>query len=276
MRESMLRALCAGGLTVLATSAPTALAGGSGGAGEVTITDGDASYTFRNSGTDGRADWIPGGPLTTSQTFESWWWFRVDEPDATGREFALGNGRPDNADVAGNSVTFSGTEEDAGLDYAITWTVDGTTNRLLTDVTVTNITDEPLTLNLFQYSDIDFDGSASDSVDVDGTDTIDVTNAGTPGLVIRYRGFGADAFQVGSPSAINGLLDDADVDDLDNSGAGLSFTNIAAAFQWSDVVVPAGEDETFRVGFVVIPSPGPAAALALAGVGAIGRRRRRA
>lgn len=274
MKSMIVRALGAVGLIVLAGT--PALAGG-GGSGQGQITDGDSTYTFLGFA-DGAARWEPGEPVTGNQLFQSWWWYRVDAPAAQGHETSFGNGQPDNRTFTGNTATFSGTEENvlgpgAGGDllYEITWTVNG--SRLDSTLTVTNTTNQPLTMSLFHYGDVDVNGAPDDVADVDDDFNVFISDVSTPNVFVQYSGSDPDLYMVSPRGPLIDSLNDDSTTTFNNTNEVMSPSDVTAGFQWIDVIIPAGETENFEIGFNVIPTPGAAGLLALASLGAMRRRR---
>lgn len=273
MREKITHTL---GAVCLAAVAGTAYAGGNGGT-PGTITSGDASYTFLGFDSNGSANWTPGGALSGNQLFQSWWWFRADNQS---QEYSVGNGLPDVTVYAGDTATFTGTESDrgdsgqVGLDYTMVWSIDGATDSLRSTLTVTNTTDDPITLNIFNYADIDLNGAQGDSATVDANGNIFVEDSATPGAFIRYSGDGPDQYQVEPRADLLNSLNDNGITTLNGENNVTSPGDFTAAFQWEQFVLPAGEAEDFVIGFTVVPAPGAAGLMGLAGVMVMRRRRR--
>ena len=267
MRSMYQRAL--GAIGLLAITSGSVLAGG-GNAPGGTITSGDASYSFTRLDSNGRGNWEPGGDVAGDQLFQSWWWFRADDQTSESR---FGGGRPDTSDYSGDTATFTGFEESANLEYELKWKISGLTNTLESVVRVTNTTDDPGVLNIFHYGDIDLNGNQNDTATVDDDGNIFVSDAGTPGVRIRYTGVQADAFQLALRDDLLDELNDDEITNLDNTNDLTIPGDYTAGFQWRDIVLGAGETEEFRIGFTVIPAPGAAAMLGLAGLGAMRRRR---
>ncbi|MEM1424579.1 MAG: PEP-CTERM sorting domain-containing protein [Planctomycetota bacterium] len=284
MRHHTAPAFCA---SALLACTGTALAGGTGGGQPGTIVDGESSYTYFGSGTNGRAAWIPGGDVTGSQLFESWWYYRANgvEPDGVTqtREYAFAQGVPNSTVYDGNTATFSGDESDANvqqgddaaqLSWVMTWAIeDGMFDTLSSTMTVTNEGNETLALEMFHYGDINLNGNATDSAIVDDDATIVIGDALTPGVTINYAANGADAFQIEVRDNLLQLLNDASATEFADENNVTSPADLTGGFQWSGIELLPGESRTFSVGFTVVPAPGAGMLLGLAAIGATRRRR---
>ena len=277
MRAKNVRAL---GAAVVLVFAGTTLAGGTGSGGPGTVTDGPSSYTYFGAGTNGRAVWVPGGLVSGSQLFESWWFYRASNQS---REYSFAQGVPNTTNYTGNVATFTGDESDAnvadgdeqaGLTWTMTWTVtSGDIAQLQSTLSVTNTTDEPITLNMFHYGDVDLNGNLSDSAFVNGNGDIIIQDTGSPGVSIAYAAQNASSFQIEVQDDLLELLNDDGITNLDNQNNVTDPADFSAGFQWVDVILQPGETEDFVIGFSIIPAPGAAALFGLAGLSGVRRRR---
>ncbi|MBU6413790.1 MAG: hypothetical protein KGS45_09965 [Planctomycetes bacterium] len=255
--------IAAAGL-VLASSALAQ--SGSGG----TVTQGFSSFTLGDVGTGASdqplADFSVGGSGNPDHLFQNWWWFRV-QGDAN--ETAFNNAS--NWSYTGNTarLEFSTASFDAVIQYTVTSIRNGL-GVLTTTCTVFNTSADPLTLNLFNYNDLDMNETASnDSADLNGVNIIRVTDGGNTGWRANYEG--TDAYQVASFSGIRNILNDPNADDLNNTGLPFGPGDWTGAFQWS-FSLGSLSAATASATITIIPTPG---ALALAGVGGLLAARRR-
>ena len=253
------------GALALASACGMSFAGVLRGTESGSIADGTDSYAFAgvtgNAGA-GVGDWNVNG---ADQLFQSWWYYRADvETDET----PFGNGLGSSQAFIGDTATLMG-EQANGVMWSIRWIVDGSARTLTSVLSVTNVTTAPITLDLFNYADLDAGGnSAQNSASLDGEDVIAVSSP--EGVTVTYEGSNADAYQVDDFAALRQRFNDGFATDLDNSG--LDFDgDFTGAFQWSRVLQPKQTTDV-RVVFT-IPGPGSMALLGIAGLVALRRKR---
>lgn len=247
--------------------ASTALAQtGSGG----TVSQGFSSFTLGDIGTTASdqplADFSVGGTGNPDHLFQNWWWFRV-QGDASETAFNSATSWSYTGNTA--RLEFSTANFDAVVQYTVTSIRNGL-GVLTTTCTVFNTSNDPLTLNLFNYADLDMNQSASDdSADLNGVNIIRVTDGGNSGWRANYEG--TDAYQVASFAGLRNILNDPNADDLNNTGLPFGPGDWTGAFQWS-FSIGSFSAATASATITIIPTPG---ALALAGVGGLLAARRR-
>jgi hypothetical protein len=243
-----------------------------------TISDGDVFFTQVNSPTSGTgtvsgAAFRVNGATGLDHVFETWWWFRV-EGDT--REFALNNAAGTVA--AGNTATTTWNMAGAagGSPYAfsavLTYTVTDTGENLgqvAQSMVITNTGSDAITLNLFQYTDFDVNGTASTDSATGGLDGITISDGP---FTILYQGVGASAYQVTTFATLRGLLTNTTVDNLNNTGLPFGPGDFTGGFQWT-LTLGAGESTTVMASMAVIPTPASLALLGLGGLAAARRRR---
>lgn len=285
---------------LVAFAALTGLA--SAASAQFTITPGGANSgigTFQNgvvpSGITGTgsatANLRPGNATSTPDSlFQAWWWFRG--PGDT-REFAFGNGASGSLSVSGVLVgDNTGNLDTGGYDFTVTnsgysftsaqrWQIfnpsntAGTNVQVLASNTITNTGGSAATFSLFYYMDFDVGAATTNSASLVGPNTMSIS--GGSGNVVEWAGVGADAYQVTTYSTLRGLLANAFVDDLNNTGLPFNSADFTGAFQWNITLDP-GASITLYSGFTLngpaLPAPG--AGLLLGGAGLLALRRRRA
>jgi hypothetical protein len=201
---------------------------------EFTLTDGDATFTLR--GIRGERTTTGGGlgdykslsgTGAPDHLFQNWWWYRTDTDT---REYALSNLTAFNQPQA-NTVSL--TYEESGLTFEITYTLtDAGDNQavVVAQLTITNNTSTPITLNLFNYSDFDMDSSAgSDQAELVRPGYMRVWETNTAHIVAAETPL---AWQIGAFPSVRDLLTDTDTDDLNNSGSPFGPGDFTGAFQW--------------------------------------------
>jgi hypothetical protein len=263
------------GLTACATGA-FAQAGG-------TIDDGNMRFRISaapatpTSTTEITMDLLANQPAAGSANpdhgFANWWYFRREGET---RESAFNSGG------GGATSSFTGnvgsmTQFYSGFRADIQWEVFSTgagQGFMRSTMTITNQGETPLNISLFNYADLDLNGTfGNDRAVQTGPEGMRVFDGGT--YTADFSGIGADAYQVGTYPGIFNLLTDGDVDNLNNSGlpfGGASGADFTAAFQWN-ISIDAGFSRSVVSTIALVPTPGAAAALGLGGLVALRRRR---
>ncbi len=239
------------------------------------VTDGDVSFAYtsfaQGRGNTSNVDFTGAG--TNDMAFESWWFFRVQGERS---ETALGN-TPDFEEYAG-SVSRLEFDDPGGagifsaiLEAEVIDTGDNTGN-LFQNLRIWNNSASDLIIDIFHYSDFDLAGTFGNDAAVltsgSGDIQIDVSDGSLPETA-SFIGYGADAFDVGTYSTLLRELTDGRETDLDGSGLPFGSGDFTGAFQWSSVVVGAGEAADFLTQFgsnsalldpeiTVIPEPSSA------------------
>lgn len=247
-----------------------------------TITDNNMRFTIGSAPTTGTATSVPAidlfandpvtpGAANPDHGFESWWWFR--EAGGT-RELAF------NSAGAGAVSSFSGnrgsmtqfyTNFRADLEWEVFSTGPGQ-GFVRSTLTVTNLTNSPLDLSLFNYADLDLNDTASNDVAVlSAPDFIRISDSTGP-YQVAYSGVGADSYQVSAWPSLRGQLTNLSVDNLSNSVLPFGPGDFTGAFQWN-VSVDALFSRSVVSTISFVPTPGAMALLGLGGLIA-GRRRR--
>lgn len=211
-----------------------------------TLTAGGATYTIpAASHYDVSQTSNLTGVGTGDYVFEDGWWFRVSG-DTQESFFPA----PNTTTCAGAAGTITWTDVSArGLfsashALALTSAAAGS-GELIQTMTITNLSAvNPLTIELFHGVDFDVNGSAgTDSGTLTSPNTFITFTDATAGLA-EYHAFNpsATAFMVrpfAATTDVFGLLGNAVVDNLDNSGLPATNIDVTSAFQWSLVIQPS-------------------------------------
>lgn len=241
---------------------------GSGGS----ISNNASSFTIGDidttSGGNGPlADFRVGGAGNPDHLFQQYWWYRV-QGDSQETEFVNATSWAYNGNTA--TLTFSTPQFEAVMQFIVLGVRNGL-GVLTSTLTVFNTSADPLTLNLFNYADLDMNGTAgNDSADLNGVNIIRVTDGGGTGWRGNYEG--TDAYQVASFAALRGVLTDPNADDLNNTGLPFGPGDWTGAFQWQ-FNISAGSAATASATITILPTPGAIALMGLGGLVATRRRR---
>jgi hypothetical protein len=254
-------------LTTAALASAAMAQSGTGG----TVSNGFSSFTIADSPTSGTAnapsaDFRVGGTGNPDHLASSWWWFRLPG---------------DNRETAFSNATFSSWVGNTGrMDFVypsftatMVFKVLGVTNGVgvLTEtVTVRNTTNSSLTINLFNYNNIDLVGTAGDDVTtLPASNIVRFSDSNVPGWRADYEG--TDAYAFGPANSIQSLLTDAAVNTFTATGA-VGSGDREGAFQWTITLAP-GDAATASATITIVPTPG-VSALAAMSAGLLIRRRR--
>jgi uncharacterized Zn-binding protein involved in type VI secretion len=222
---------------------------------EFTLTDGDATFTLRGirgertTSAGGLGDYKSLGGTAPDHMFQNWWWYRTGTDT---REFALSNLT---AFEQPQANTVSLTYAEGGLTYEITYTLsDSGDNQavVVAQLTIANTTSTPITLNLFNYSDFDMDGSVGgDRAELVRPDYMRVYETNTAHIVAAETPF---AWQIGAYPGVRDLLTDTDIDDLNNSGSPFGPGDFTGAFQW-EFTLQDGESRSTAIALTINVEP---------------------
>jgi hypothetical protein len=246
----------------------------------INLTAGSATYSFTQptsaTGSGGSANMAVGDGNASDHLFQDQWWWRVNGVSA--REFAFFGGAEAGSGTANGSVTYTnvgGLGFDAVLNLALTDT--GTAQASLTStLVITNNSGAALDMSLFSYLDFDIGGTAGGDNAVWQDQANNIMRISEGANFGEYQGVGANAFQVTTFATLRGLLADADIDNMNNTGIPFGPGDFTGGFQWNSPVAGGGSLTltTVRTINTAIPAPGALALLGLAGL--VGGRRRRA
>lgn len=259
---------CAATLAALAL-APAAFAQvGSGG----TITDGLTSYhlndyTGNGTGSGATSNFSVGGSGNPDHMFANWWWYRVDGEQ---RETAFSDAS--SWSYAGNyaRLDFESDRFDATMTYTVLG-IDDAFGMLTQALSIRNTSNAPLTISLFNYTDLDAVGTAGgDSVDAIAPNILHVTDAAEAGWDINYEG--TTAFAVGGWPSLRSRLTNAIADDFTGTGLPFGPGDMEGGFEWT-VTIDPGYAFTASSTVTIVPAPG-AAALGGLSLLSLARRRR--
>lgn len=193
----------------------------------VTVIDGDAEFTVDFANTLTNADFIT-GPDNIDQAVSYRIFYRlVGEPDES--EIGL----PNSEIINGNEATITWNNVDAkGFDVVLHIILNdepGNKARLSTTTTVFNNNTNFLNINIFNYIDLNVDGTGTDNAELIQTGLMRITDP-ISGNFIEFHGGSGPTYGVTSFPVIRNQLIDFDVDDFNNTG--LPFTgDFAGVFQ---------------------------------------------
>lgn len=247
-------------------------------AAQVSIQDGNSAANF--DAASGQVDWTIDG---VDQLFAQQFYFRRNGIDT--QEYRVDSS---NLNLAGSFTTdtnpFSDNRDDAygilfndgsGLEIEILYTLRGGTNGsgrsdLAEQIVFRNNSGSALDLSFFQFVDFDLGGDAGD-------DFAQILNPNT--VAQSDNNFfvsetvvtpAASLFDVDFQGTIASLLNNSSIDDLSGNS---SFAGDAAwAFQWN-FQLAAGQSFLISKDKGIVPAPGAAALLGIAGLAATRRRR---
>jgi hypothetical protein len=193
--------------------------------------------------------------LNTNHMFANGWYFRVagDTQETSFR--AVGPlvravATADHADSDWSNVESRGLFS-AMMDFDC-YAAGPASGVVINRLTITNTSGSPLTMDLFNYADLDLCDSSSGDSATGGTSSILVTDP--CGVVVEYRALGNDLVEVQDYSATNPLrtrLTDTSVNNLQGWSGTFGPGDFTAAYQWQNRTFAAGQARTFTVLFAV-------------------------
>lgn len=257
----------------------------------INLASANSTATFHTEAADGAElglnTWNVDG---TDQMFQQWFWYRTgahtqeNRVDGTG-ELAHVNaiasdldGDTQNDFLLVNYADTTGPEQfTVQFRYILTGGSTGSRNSDLVEVIrIRNTSTTPLSLNFFQYVDFDLNGSSGDdSLIITGTPQNTATQS-DPSLIIGETVVTPSpwSYEANIFSATRTKLDDAALDNLNNSSGPIVNADATWAFQWNwsglTAIPPGGtvlisKDKNIRPNPIPEPSTVALAGLALAG-----------
>jgi len=258
------------GLIVVAGLAASANAQTFGGA--TTITDGASVFTLGNNlggplGNGPATSFSVTGPGGVNHAASTWWWVRVDGID--GRENAVFQPTAVVTNPAGNQIRieYAYTQFSLVLQFSVSG-FDFGFGSLQQFATIRNRSNNALTFNLFNYVDVNVEGTPNNDVAaVTGPNTVEFTDAFT---TATYEA--SNALQVDASGNVLGLLTNGIVNNLTGGllAGGPADLEIASQFQFT---LQRNGVQSVSTTLTIIPTPGAAALLAIGGLVAARRRR---
>jgi len=248
-----------------------------------TLVDEDSSASFDLGDDTGMYTWTIGD---VEHITRQWFWLRVGSTGPESPIHTLGglfHGTTD-TNFDGDDDTLYVRYQDSRLKAELTFILSGTeagipVADMAESIQITNLTDAPLDLHLFQLCDFDLGGTADDeSVRIVGGNTAQQTDIGyyASETVLTPR---PEHFQVDFVPNILSSLSDATPTVLNDISGPLGPGNLSWAFQWDATLGASGSSSSTLLiskDKQIVPEPAMMGLLALGGLGAgIMRRRRR-
>lgn len=180
--------------------------------------------------------------LETGLLYEFGWWYRLDGDP---REYTFPV--PDTQTYSNGRVTAVWNNlHGKGLkvtEYTDVFDNERPAGSLRSTLYVANNGATTRTLTTFHYVDVNLARSAGGDVgQLASSQFMKFTDAADPGAVMRYRAFGAQHHQVGPYPGLRARLNDADLDELDDTGLPFGPGDASAAFQFR-AQIPVGASQ---------------------------------
>lgn len=250
----------------------------------ITLLGGSSEVTIDPFSSDGALNWTI---MNVSHLAQQWFWIRTDtEGLFDDREYSLDeiDASPDIWQPAANiaEVSYNDGRIEVKIMYMLVSGPGLYSADLAEVITITNLTDEEIFIDFFQYSDFDLngDGGEDDMVSITGGNTVlqqDLENNTTLSETVVSRS--PDLSEVGIYHDTLDKLTDGDIDDLDGSTHLDGPANLTWAFQWHERLIFPSESLVIVKDKVLttmpIGEPGGALFLVAAIGGLAGRRKRR-
>jgi len=244
-------------------------------AAPVTLQHNNSSLVIDPDGQpEGMFSWQVDG---NDHLYQQWWWYRI----GNGPELSISTLQLVSSVVYGNRMLVqSYVAQDFEFEIEVTWLLTGGApnsgfSMVKEGATITNKSNSPLYISLYEYSDFDILGTAGNDI---GTrvNPNKVQQIEFPVLVEESVTQTPTHWQMDTPWNILTVLNDSDSDDLADRYAIYGPGDVAWAFQWDFVISPgksAGVSKDKSISNV-IPEWNSLLLAAIGMVGTIGIRRR--
>ena len=206
------------------------------------ISDGTAVFGYNSFITSNGAK--ANFSTTDDNLYAMWYWYRVSG-DSVETDLSPPDSQTYVADTAileWSDVNNNGLF-DAQLVQVINQPITGTAT-LISTLKLTNISGSDVEIDLFNY--FDFDAGGSDVLDeavlTQEPNFITISD----GSIVEQRAGGNNNYQVTEYSDIADFLNNAAINNLDNTGLPFGPQDFTGAFQWSAVIIPAGGSYTIE------------------------------
>lgn len=243
----------------------------------LSLRDGNSTVTIDPYTSGGVTEWNVSG---TSQLAQQWFWFRTNLSGWNTREYAINEiGTPLITQPADNyvQIRYVAPAFSVQVTYVLVGGTDADTSDLAEIIKITNrSTSTPLVFTLFQYSNFQLGGTATDnSVLIADNhsayqyDTSFVSNSISETVVTASP----DLSEVGPVPQTLGKLTDLDIDDLNGTTEWATPGNLSWSFEWRNrtisptrsLLISKDKVLTFELASEAQPVPEPAP-LALVGL----------
>lgn len=239
-------------------------------AAAITLVDGNSLVEIDETSQAGMANWLVDG---TDHLFQQWYWIRINQS----AEFSVDTiSAPTVTQPTPNIATISYANNVLRVDmtFLLTGGTPGSnTSDVAESIRIVNLSDRAFNLSLFEYDDFDLDGTAGgDRAEAFGSPVTTITQWDSSrvfvGAVPPVTHWEIDSF----PSILN-RLNDANPDNLLDTGSPFGPGDATFAMQWDTQLAPNG---TFIISKdkLIVPEPTTVAALGL-GLAALAARRRK-
>lgn len=214
------------------------------------IQDGNMRYSLgapSATSHDPRAANLVADALGIDHLFEHWWYFRID---GDSRETSLRSIGPVRSGTTNGATHLDLDFDDLEQRGLLKARLDGdlysagpASGVVTLRLSLQNISNGPVTFDVFSYVDIDLAGTASNDYAIGDNRSQVVTDV--TGVRIEHRAVGADVGQIGVYPALRNLLTNASVTNLTGVNTPINNGDFTGAFQWRSRTLGAGEWASF-------------------------------
>jgi hypothetical protein len=243
--------------------------------GSIILSDANSELVVSPTGGAGVSAWTVDG---IDHLAKQWFWFRIGNTSEQGlHTMALNNVIESDVNGDGKKDSVTLTYVQSGLTVTLRLVLGGGevgtySSSLGESITIKNTSGQAIDLSFFQFADFDLNGSAGDQyVEISNYNTAVHSDAAGFTVSETVSTPAASRFQAGSASMLEGILNDGNVDNLDNT-ATAGPGNVAWAFQW-DVTLANNGQLLISKNKSIVPEPMTAAMLGIGLVAGLARRR---
>lgn len=236
----------------------------------ITLTDGNSLVEIDETSQAGMGTWMVDG---VDHLFQQWYWIRINQsPEVSVDAIGAPNVTLYGSNIA--VVSYSNALVQVDMTFVLTGGTPGSnTSDIAESIRVINRTDRAFHLSLFEYDDFDLDGTAGgDRAEAFGAPVTTITQWDSSRVFV-----GAvppvTHWEIASFPSILDRLNDANPDNLLDTGSPFGPGDATFAMQWDTQLAPGG---AFIISKdkLIVPEPTTIAAIGF-GLAALAARRRR-
>ena len=205
---------------------------------DINLSSGDSDLFLATSSNFGSWDWVfeSGG---NDQSYFHWLYYRLDNDS---QEFKFPVPDIETVDNSGEFATITWNDVDGRGLFSAIWKIylidtPGNTSRIETELEIININAVNIELNIFEYTDLDLDGTTQNETIDWVTPYVIRQDDESNNTFVEIGAQGYNNWEVGNYLELKNRMEDGNIDDLGNIGAPY-VGDAGNIFQWNFILEP--------------------------------------